>query len=192
MATIAIIDGNPIKGERTYAHALAIAYKRGAEAGGHTAEIITLAALDFDPILHIGYTVEQAHEPELASAYAKIKAADHLVIIFPLWLGDMPALLKGFLERLLQPDLIEPAKKGEFVKLLDGKSARVIVTMGMPEVFYRFYFRAPALKVLRYHILEFMGVKPVHFTIHGRIANVTDETRRQWLSEAEDLGRDAA
>jgi putative NADPH-quinone reductase len=58
MATIAIIDGNPIKGERTYAHALAIAYERGAEAGGHTVEIITLATLDFDPILHIGYTVK--------------------------------------------------------------------------------------------------------------------------------------
>ena len=63
-----------------------------------------------------------------------ILAADDLVIIFPPRLGTLPAILKGFLERV--PDLVEPAKQGKFVKILKGKSARIIVTMRMPGFIY--------------------------------------------------------
>ncbi len=72
----------------------------------------------------------QPLEPDLQLAHNAILAANHLVIIFPLWLGTLPAILKGFLERVLQPDLVEPAKQGKFAKILKGKSARIIVTMG--------------------------------------------------------------
>ncbi|MFX9169451.1 NAD(P)H-dependent oxidoreductase, partial [Acinetobacter baumannii] len=90
---------------------------------------------------------------------------DHLVIIFPLWLGTLPAILKGFLERVLQPDLVGPSKEGKFVQLLKGKSARVVVTMGMPAFVYRWWFGAHAVKMLKHNILGFMGVKPVAISI---------------------------
>ena len=119
-------------------------------------------------------------------------AADHLVIVFPLWLGTLPAILKGFLERVLQPDLVESSKQGKFVKVLKGKSARVIVTMGMPGFVYRWWFGAHALKMLKRNILHFMGVRPVRSTIYGHIEGAGAERRRQWLADVEAMGRRAS
>jgi NAD(P)H dehydrogenase (quinone) len=148
--------------------------------------------MTFDPVLREGFERVQALEPDLQSAHDAMLAADHLVIIFPLWLGTLPAILKGFLERVLQPDLVEPAKQGKFVKILKGKSARIIVTMGMPGFIYRWWFGAHAVKMLKRNILGFVGVHPIRTSIYGSIEGAGDERRRRWLNEIEALGREAA
>ena len=111
-----------------------------------------------------------------------------------LWCGDMPAIMKGFIERLLQPDLlaIQAAGSKASWKVFKGKSARVIMTMGMPGWFYRWYFGAPALKLLKRNILHFIGIKPVRSTIYGMIEAVGVEKRQQWLREVEALGHQAS
>lgn len=190
MARVAIIVGH--SRSDTFCEALGKAYQEGANAGGHEAHLIAIANLSFDPILRGGYVHVQPREPDLETAYQDILAADHLIIIFPLWLGDMPAILKGFLERMLQPELIEPAKSGKFVQVLKGKSARIIVTMGMPGFIYRWWFGAHAVKLLKHNILGFMGVGPVRTTVHGSIEGVDADTRAQWLNEAREMGRRAA
>jgi putative NADPH-quinone reductase len=190
MARIVIVVGHARTG--TYCDALGEAYRRGAESGRHEAKLFATAGMSFDPVLREGFAKVQPLEPDLEAAHAAMLAADHLVLIFPLWLGTLPAILKGFLERVLQPDLVEPAKAGKFVKLLRGKSARVIVTMGMPGLVYRWWFGAHALKMLRRNILGFMGVRPVCSTIYGFIEGVGAERRRRWLAEVEAMGRRAA
>ena len=103
----------------------------------------------------------------------------------------MPAILKGFIERVLQPDLLAAhAGKGDW-KILKGKSARVIMTMGMPGWFYRLWFGAHALKLFKRNVLRFTGVKPVRATVHGMIEGVSDGTRHAWLRETEALGHAA-
>jgi putative NADPH-quinone reductase len=154
--------------------------------------MLHIARMNFDPILREAYVRAQPLEPDLAEAHRAILAADHLVIVFPLWLGSMPALLKGFLERILQPDLIDGHRAGKFVQLLKGKSARVIMTMGMPGLVYRWWYGAHALQALKRNILEFLGVSPVKSTLFGMIEAVSAEKRREWLSEVEALGRDGA
>jgi NAD(P)H dehydrogenase (quinone) len=116
-----------------------------------------------------------------------------VVIIFPLWCGDMPAILKGFFERILQPDLLSIQKSGGKAswKIVKGKSARVIMTMGMPGWFYRIYYGAHALKLLRRNILQLVGITPVRSTCYGMIEAVSDDTRKSWLREVEALGHDA-
>jgi putative NADPH-quinone reductase len=148
--------------------------------------------MTFDPVLREGFERVQALEPDLQSAHDAMLAADHLVIIFPLWLGTLPAILKGFLERVPQPDLVEPAKQGKFMKILKGKSARIIVTMGMPGFIYRWWFGAHAVKMLKRNILGFVGVHPVRTSIYGSIEGAGDDRRRRWLKEIEALGREAA
>jgi putative NADPH-quinone reductase len=187
MSRIAIIVGHARKD--TFCEALGEAYRRGAEAGGHQAALFVTSRMTFDPILHEGFARVQPLEPDLQAAHAVIMAADHLVLIFPLWLGTLPAILKGFLERVLQPDLVEPSKKGKFTKIFKGKSARVIMTMGMPGFIYRWYFGAFALRMLKRNILGFVGVAPVHATIHGMIEAVSQEKRQSWLADAEAMGR---
>ena len=138
MARIAIVVGHARKGSDC--EALGQAYWRGARAAGHDAKLFVTAAMTFDPLLHQGFERVRQLEPDLQSAHDAILATDHLVFIFPLWLGTLPAILKGFLERVLQPDFVEPAKQGRFVTSLKDKSARVIVTMGTPGFIYRRWF----------------------------------------------------
>lgn len=191
MAKIVIIVGNPLRD--SYSEALGQAYLRGAEGGGHEAKLFVLASMTFDPILHEGYRRLQPLEPDLASIRQAFVACDHVVLVFPLWLGDMPALLKGFLERLMQPDLLDiqaSGGKGSW-KFFKGKSARVIMTMGMPGWFYRWYFGAHALKLLKRNILQFTGISPVRSTVYGMIEAVGKDKREDWLRDVEALGRNA-
>ncbi|MFA6265205.1 MAG: NAD(P)H-dependent oxidoreductase, partial [Pseudolabrys sp.] len=127
------------------------------------------------------------------AARAAFVACDHVVVIFPLWCGDMPAILKGFLERILQPDLLAIQKSGGKAswKVFKGKSARVIMTMGMPGWFYRWYYGAHALKLIKRNILHFVGISPVRSTIFGMIEAVGDERRKAWLREVEAMGHTA-
>lgn len=195
MAKIAIIVGNPMR--NSYSQALGEAYRRGAESAGHGVKLFVLADMNFDAVLREGYRCEQALEPDLVAARQALLASDHLVFVFPLWCGDMPAIMKGFIERVLQPDLLAIRSTGRKAnidqaraewKILKGKSARVIMTMGMPGWFYRWYFGAHALKLLKRNILHFTGVKPVRSTIYGMVEAAGDEKRKQWLREVEALG----
>lgn len=189
MARIAIIVGHSMAG--TYCEALAEAYRRGAIEAGHQTALINTATMSFDPVLRGGYRELQPLEPDLVAAHDAILAADHLVLIFPLWLGTLPAIFKGFLERVIQPDVFEPARAGQFVTPWKGKSVRIVMTMGMPGFIYRWYFGAYALKMLKRNVLSFLGAGPIRSTIHGSVESVSQERRTRWLAEMEDLGRHA-
>jgi NAD(P)H dehydrogenase (quinone) len=191
MSKIVIVVGNPQTG--SYCEALGKAYQRGAESGGHEAELFALAHMKFDAILREGYRREQPLEPDLVAARQALQASDHLVFVFPLWCGDMPAILKGFIERVLQPGLLAiQASHGKTTwKIFKGKSARVIMTMGMPGWFYRWYYGAHALKLLKRNVLHFTGVSPVRSSVYGMVEAVGDEKRKEWLREVEALGHQA-
>jgi putative NADPH-quinone reductase len=191
VAKITIVVGHPA--HDSYCEALGEAYRRGAESAGHQAQLFVLERMRFDAVLREGYRREQPLEPDLVAAREAFGTCDHLVLIFPLWCGDMPAIMKGFIERILQPDLLAiQASHGKASwKIFKGKSARVIMTMGMPGWFYRWYYGAHALKLVKRNILHFIGISPVHTTIHGMIEAVSDDTRKEWLREVEALGHQA-
>ncbi|MCB1934745.1 MAG: NAD(P)H-dependent oxidoreductase, partial [Nitrosomonas sp.] len=119
-----------------------------------------------------------------------IRWADHLVIIYPLWLGTMPALLKAFFEQAFRPNFAfkfdEPGKMPK--KCLAGKSARIIVTMGMPAFVYRWFFFAHGLKMLERNILAFSGIKPIKTTLIGSIEDISEMKRLQWMRKMQMLG----
>jgi NAD(P)H dehydrogenase (quinone) len=191
MAVVTIIVGHPQR--VTFCEALAAAYSRGAESAGHKVHLFKLSEIAFDPILREGYRQEQPFEPDLKSAYDALAASDHWVLIFPLWCGDMPALLKGFIERILQPDLIrrQGTENAMNWRIFEKKSARVIMTMAMPVSVYRFWYGPHALKLLKNNILNFIGVKPVRETLLGMIADSSDEKRNRWLKQVEAMGQQA-
>lgn len=187
---ILLIQGHPDRSQRHLCHALGDAYAQGATAAGHEIRRIDVAALDF-PLLRSQFEWEQGELPaDLAPAQDAIKWAEHLVFFFPLWLGGMPALLKGFLEQVARPGFAfsgegnnPMAKKG-----LTGRSARVVVTMGMPAMLYRWYFRAHSIKALERNILGFVGIAPVHETLIGMVAEMETEHADKWLVKLEKLG----
>ena len=150
-----------------------------------------LATLTFDPILRNGYRMVQPLEPDLQKAYDALAACDHLVLIFPLWCGDMPALLKGFIERILQPDLIARADTENAMNwsIFSNKTARIVMTMGMPVSIYRWWYRGHALKLLTRNILNFIGIKPVKNTLFGMLGTSKPETRNGSVDQIGDLGQ---
>ena len=107
----------------------------------------------------------------------------------------MPALLKGFLEQVLRPGFAFVRKQGSAVfteKGLTGRSARVVVTMGMPALVYRWYFRAHSVKSLERNILGFVGIAPVHETLVGQVGQLTPADAAKWFERLRQLGRDGA
>jgi putative NADPH-quinone reductase len=189
---IVIVQGHPDPGGDHYGHALAQAYRDGATAAGHQVDILPVAEFDF-PLLRTKREFDGDEAPEvIARCQASIRTADHLVIIHPLWLGSMPALLKGFLEQVFRPGFAfgrpeRPGRPGP--KLLKGKSARVIVTMGMPGFAYRWFYGAHAVKSLERNILAFTGFRPIHRTLIGMVEARDDSDRRKRLAEVRKLGQ---
>ena len=192
MSKIMIVVGHPQ--HTTFCEALGRAYKQGATAAGHDAKLFILSEMSFDPILHDGNRKAQPLEPDLRAAYEALASCDHLVAIFPLWCGDMPALLKGFIERILQPDLIAREKTENAMDwhIFNNKTARIIVTMGMPVSIYRWWYGGHALKLLTRNILHFIGIKPVRQTLYGMLDTSKPETRARWLRDVEALGKTAS
>jgi putative NADPH-quinone reductase len=190
---VLILQGHPDTSAPHLAHALADAYAAGAEAGWHTLRRITIAELDF-PILRSKAEWESGPLPEgLRDAQDAIRWAEHVVLVFPLWLGGMPALFRAFLEQVARPGfaLGPPDKTGMPAKLLAGRSARVIVTMGMPAIVYRWYFHAHSVKALERNILAFAGFDPVNETLIGGVDTLTDEAKQDWFDKLRGFGRNA-
>jgi putative NADPH-quinone reductase len=190
---IAIIQGHPDPQGGHYGHALAEAYAAGAREAGHGVEIIPVAELDFPLLRTQAGWMEGAPPADIERAQQAVARADHLVIIYPLWHGDMPALLKGFLEQALRPGFAigHPDRPGVYAKLLKGRSARIVVTMGMPAFVYRWFFRAHSLKSLKRNILGFCGIRPVRESIIGMVEGKPAH-RKKWLAKMRALGRSGA
>jgi putative NADPH-quinone reductase len=192
MSKVMIVVGHPQKG--TFCEAIGHAYEEGAASAGHEAKTFLLSTMAFDPILHEGYQREQPLEPDLSEAYRCLAACDHLVLIFPLWCGDMPALLKGFIERILQPGLIARQKTEQAMNwsIFRNKTARIVITMSMPVSIYRFWYGAHILKLLTHNVLHFIGIKPVRHTLFGMVTTCKQQKRQRWLKDIRELGRIAA
>jgi putative NADPH-quinone reductase len=115
------------------------------------------------------------------------------VFVYPLWLGGMPAVLKAFLEQIARPGFaFAVSPEGTWKPALRAKSARVIVTMGMPAPIYRWYFRAHSLKSFARNVLNFVGIKPVRSTLIGSVESLDEPRRAAWLRKLAALGRAAA
>lgn len=188
MKNILIINGHP--NSDSLNKALVDAYAKGAIGSGFSVDVITVAELEFDPNLKYGYQKRMDLEPDLLEALEKIKKADHMVWIHPVWWGGLPALLKGFIDRLFLPGLTFQPRPNSvwWDKLLAGKSARIITTLDQPSFYYKLMFKAPSVNQLKNCVLEFCGVKPVKVTYVG-IVKTSDETKRkQWIKKVEELG----
>ena len=188
---IAIVLGHPDPDTGTYCHALAHAYEIGAREAGHEVARVDVASLDFK-LLRTKTDYEAGAAPEaLIPSQEALAAADHWVVIYPLWLGTMPALLKGFLEQVLRPGYAYqgPAMGSGFRKLMAGKSARIVITMGMPALVYRWFFRAHSLKSLERNILGFVGIGPIRESLIGLVDAGNDGRRKRWLDRMRTLGR---
>ncbi len=168
--------------------------RRDHGAADHEVRRVEVAKLDF-PLLRSAEDWEHGTLPaSLADAQDAIEWCGHLVILFPLWLGDMPALLKGFLEQVARPGFAferGTAASPFGAKRLRGRSARIVVTMGMPALVYRVIYRAHNVKSLERNMLGFVGFAPLRETLLGGVGEADASRVNGWCTEMRRLDRSA-
>jgi putative NADPH-quinone reductase len=185
---ITVLQGHPDGAGGHFCHALCEAYCAGARRAGHDVRVIDLGKMEF-PLLRTKDAFDHGALPrELQGAQDAIAWADHLLLVYPWWLGEMPAIVKGFLEQVMRPGFAFELGGYGWTPRLRGKTARVVVTMGMPAAAYRWYFGAHSLKSLRRNILSFVGIKPVRSTLIGLVESASAKRRSSWLTKLEALG----
>lgn len=185
---ILIIDAHP--SEKSFCSSLAESYFEGAKSSNYPAELLKLRDLRFDLSLHQGYQEIQDLEEDLIKAQKMIKDCQHLVIVYPLWWGTMPALLKGFLDRAWLPGFAFKYHDNNpfWDRLLSGRSARMIVTSDSPSLYNLLTnFNAP-YRVMKNNVLKFCGFKPVKMTIVDRVKYLQPEKRQKHLNKLFKLG----
>ena len=189
---ITIIDGHPDPAPGRFVHALAERCAEGAAIAGHELRRIVVADLTF-PLIATRQDWENG-EPvaDIRTAQEAISWAEHIIILYPLWLGDMPALLKAFFEQVMRPGYAFLPHDGGFPrKKLKGRSAHVVVTMGMPAFFYRLFYGAHSVKSLERNILKFVGIAPVRHSLLGNV-EASAAAREGWLEDMFTLGETAS
>jgi putative NADPH-quinone reductase len=178
---ITVIQGHPDSREDHLGHVLAEAYALAAEQAGHQLRHVIVAQLDF-PLLRSKEDWETGAVPEsIQAAQDAITWAEHLLIVHPLWLGDMPASFKAFWEQVLRPGFAIDAAARGWNKRLSGRSAHVVVTMGMPALVYRWFFCAHSLRSFVRNVLKFSGIGPVKTTVVGLVEAGHGRCAKKWL-----------
>ena len=186
---ILIIDGHPDPDRKRLCHAMAEAYAEGAIDAGDETRLITLAEMDI-AFLHTAADFARPPEaPAIVSAQRDIEWAEHIVLVFPLWLGGAPALLRAFLERVACGSFFAETSGRGIRQRLRRKSARLIVTMGMPAWIYRIVFHAHGIKSLMEGVLGFAGFRPVRATLFGAVETQTAQVNKTRLAHVRELGR---
>jgi NAD(P)H dehydrogenase (quinone) len=188
MKKILVINGHPNKESLNFA--IAESYKKGALSSGAEVQEIIIADLQFNPNLQFGYQKRTELEPDLLAAWEKIKWADHLVWVHPVWWGGLPAMMKGFIDRLFLPGFAFQYKENSvwWDKLLKGRTGHIITTLDQPSWYYRLFYGSPSVNQLKKTTLEFCGITPVRVNYIGIIKNSESKQREKWLQKVYEFG----
>ena len=186
---ILIINGHP--DQESFNYGLSEAYIKGAKESNAIIKEINIRELEFNPNLQFGYRKRTALEPDLIDAQEKLKWADHIVWVYPIWWGSVPAIMKGFLDRVLLPGYAFNKREGSvwWDKYFTGKTSHLICTMDQPTWYYKWVYGNPSHNAMKKLTMNFIGVKSVKITAIGPIRLSKDEFRQKWLSKVENLGR---
>ncbi len=181
----------------SFNHALAAAAVRAARARGHDVVFHDLHAERFDPILPQGEFTKGATLPSaLARHCEELAAADGIVIVHPNWWGQPPAILKGWVDRVVRPGVAYGFEQGDGgegvpVGLLRARTAIVLNTSNTPAAREREAFGDPLEAIWKRCVFALCGVHDVRRRTYGVVVASTAEERAAWLADAAGLVADA-
>lgn len=187
-SNVLVINGHP--SPDSFCSALSQAYMGGVNKQTSEVRYIDLSRITFDPNLKFGYTQRTELEEDLKEAQKLIKWANHIVFVYPTWWGAMPAVLKGFIDRIFLPGFAFKYREDSVFwdKLLVGKSAHLIVTSDTPSWYNRLIYKRAGHNVMKRNILNFCGIKPVRVTEIGPVKPSSEQSRAKWLEKVKLLG----
>jgi len=185
---ILVILGHP--DTNSFCGSLTRTYLDSAKASGSDVRELQLGELKFDPVLWNGYSKIQKLEPDLVKAQELIQWSNHIVFVYPNWWGAMPALMKGFFDRVFLPGFAFKYRENSsfWDKLLSGRTAHLMVTMDTPPWYYRWIYHRPGHNEMKRTILGFCGIKVVKISEFAPIKGSSQQQREKWIAVAKDLG----
>lgn len=188
MKNVLIINGHP--NSKSFCYALSKAYTSGASKTNAKVSKINIGELNFNPNLKFGYQQRMELEPDLKDAVDKIREANHIVWVFPMWWYGYPAIMKGFIDRAFLPGIAFEPIKGKALpkKLFKGKTSRIIVTSDSPRWYDYFFMKSPLINQLKRGTLGFCGIGPIKVTYIAPIKNSTLKYRTNWLKKVSLMG----
>lgn len=180
---VLVIDGHPRAD--SLCHSLAEAFYNGAEESGQEVKFLALRDLAFDRD-----EKGQELESDVVTSQGCLTWAEHITVVCPVWWGTMPALLKGWLDRVLKPGFAFAERPdGGWDGLLKGRTATIILTLDTPQWIFRWLLGAPAVRALRDATLGFCGIGPAQVMLFGPIRTSTAEKRTGWLVDTKVAGK---
>jgi NAD(P)H dehydrogenase (quinone) len=192
---ISIILAHPGKG--SFNHAIADTAASVLREAGHTVIVHDLYAERFDPLLlYKEIPRDTVLPPHVAEHCREIASADGIVIVHPNWWGMPPAILKGWIDRVLRPGIAyrfaeNDSGEGVPVGLLPAKAVIVFNTSNTPEGREHEVFGDPLERIWKDCIVSFCGIPVFNRKMFGVIVTSTEEQRKMWLGEVRERVRDA-
>jgi putative NADPH-quinone reductase len=184
---ISIVLAHPNPG--SFNHAIATAAAETARAAGHTVALHDLCQEQFPPLLTTAELQKDAKlDPIVAHHCREITNADGIIIVHPNWWGMPPAVLKGWIDRVLRPEVayrFVEGDKGEGVPvgLLKAKAAIVFNTANTPDERERKAFGDPLETIWKNCVFDLCGVKNVQRRTFAVVVTSTAQQRAAWLAE---------
>lgn len=184
---ISVILGHPYL--KSFNHAIADVTLKTLQENGHEVFYHDLFAEKFDPVIMGQELVEDLSGNELVEKHCQeIKESEGIIIIHPNWWGQPPAILKGWVDRVLRPNIAYGFAEGDSggglpLGLLKASKAIVFNTSNTPEDRELSVFGDPLETIWRNCIFDFCGVKDFYRKIFRVIADSTLEQRLEWLEE---------
>lgn len=192
-----IVYNHPYEG--SFCNAILKAVQRGLKKGGHTCKVINLDKDNFDPVMRakdlkafaeLGRGIESALmnlDPTVFRYKKKLEWADHIVMIFPIWWMSMPAMMKGFVDKVIFPGVAYDMDNGRLVsRLASLKQVTVISTMNTPADIYRDMFGNSLEGSLIKGTFNQIGVHDAEWISFNMVKQVGTEVREQWLADLEE------
>jgi putative NADPH-quinone reductase len=178
--------------EESYCNAILESVTKGLEKSTHEVDVINLDKDQFDPRMTSAdlkaFVEHTAVDPQVIDYQERIRTADHLIFIFPIWWDIMPATTKGFIDRVLSPGLAydhHPRGFGLVPLLKNLKSIILITTMNKPAIMYSVLIGNLIRKVMVKSVFKTMGYKNVNWISFTSVKRVSHEKRVKWLNELE-------
>lgn len=189
MRTLIVLD-HPYGG--SYTRALVAAATEGLTSAGTEVDLIDLHADGFDPVMHApdlaAWRHGEAVDPQVLDYQERLRAADHLVLAFPIWWELMPAMTKGFLDKVLLKGVAydQPKPGGRMNPLLTSLTGVTLMTvMSTPEILYRVVFGNPITKAVFRGTFRKIGVRNLTWRNHADVSAKTPQQRQALLDSTE-------
>ena len=175
--------------EKSYNSSLLQQLEKQLRKTNQSVDVIDLYKEQFNPVLQKEelaiYSQGGFLDPKVRDFQNRINNAEHLFFIFPIWWYDLPAILKGFLDKVLLKNWAYEISESGIPKgkLTFIKKATIISTMKSPKWYFWLLYRNSIKHSFIKGTLKFFGIKSVQWINIANIENMGDLKRKQWLEK---------